>query len=492
MLDVLIIGAGLSGIGAARHLQALCPGKRWAILEARDALGGTWDLFRYPGVRSDSDMYTLGYAFKPWTERKAIADGATILRYLREAADEADITPRIQFGHAVRAARWSTEEAAWTIEVEAIKTGERRQLRARFLYLCCGYYSYAEGHQPVFSGQESFQGELVYPQFWPADLDYAGKRVVVIGSGATAATLVPEMAKKAAHVTMLQRSPTYMVARPSDDAVALWLYRHLPRSLAYDLTRWKNVLVGMFFYRLLRRWPLRAKQRLVKLATKALGPDFDVGKHFTPRYNPWDQRICALPDGDLFKQIKTGRASVVTDQIARLSANGIELASGESLPADVIVSATGLKLNVLGDIELTVDGAAFDPSKALTYKGMMLSDLPNCVMTYGYTNASWTLKADLTASYVCRLLNFMERHQYAVALPKGDPGEVRLPFLGFTSGYVQRSIDALPKQGRNWPWRVHQNYLADLFSIRWSRIDDGVMRFKSSFESSQARQSTSG
>jgi cyclohexanone monooxygenase len=492
MLDVLIIGAGLSGIGAARHLQALCPGKRWAILEARDALGGTWDLFRYPGVRSDSDMYTLGYAFKPWTERKAIADGATILRYLREAADEADITPRIQFGQAVRAARWSTEEAAWTIEVEAIKTGERRQLRARFLYLCCGYYSYAEGHQPVFSGQESFQGELVYPQFWPADLDYAGKRVVVIGSGATAATLVPEMAKKAAHVTMLQRSPTYMVARPSDDAVALWLYRHLPRSLAYDLTRWKNVLVGMFFYRLLRRWPLRAKQRLVKLATKALGPDFDVSKHFTPRYNPWDQRICALPDGDLFKQIKTGRASVVTDQIARLSANGIELASGESLPADVIVSATGLKLNVLGDIELTVDGAAFDPSKALTYKGMMLSDLPNCVMTYGYTNASWTLKADLTASYVCRLLNFMERHQYAVALPKGDPGEVRLPFLGFTSGYVQRSIDALPKQGRNWPWRVHQNYLADLFSIRWSRIDDGVMRFKSSFESSQARQSTSG
>ena len=492
MLDVLIIGAGLSGIGAARHLQALCPGKRWAILEARDALGGTWDLFRYPGVRSDSDMYTLGYAFKPWTERKAIADGATILRYLREAADEADITPRIQFGQAVRAARWSTEEAAWTIEVEAIKTGERRQLRARFLYLCCGYYSYAEGHQPVFSGQESFQGELVYPQFWPADLDYAGKRVVVIGSGATAATLVPEMAKKAAHVTMLQRSPTYMVARPSDDAVALWLYRHLPRPLAYDLTRWKNVLVGMFFYRLLRRWPVRAKQRLVKLATKALGPDFDVSKHFTPRYNPWDQRICALPDGDLFKQIKTGRASVVTDQIARLSANGIELASGESLPADVIVSATGLKLNVLGDIELTVDGAAFDPSKALTYKGMMLSDLPNCVMTYGYTNASWTLKADLTASYVCRLLNFMERHQYAVALPKGDPGEVRLPFLGFTSGYVQRSIDALPKQGRNWPWRVHQNYLADLFSIRWSRIDDGVMRFKSSFESSQARQSTSG
>jgi len=478
MLDVLIIGAGLSGIGAARHLQARCPGKRWAILEARDALGGTWDLFRYPGVRSDSDMYTLGYAFKPWTERKAIADGATILRYLREAADEADITSRIQFGQAVRQTRWSTEEAAWTLDVETIKTGERRQFRTRFLYLCCGYYSYSEGHQPVFPEQDSFQGALVYPQFWPADLDYAGKRVVVIGSGATAATLVPAMAEKAAHVTMLQRSPTYMVARPSDDAVALWLYRHLPRSFAYDVTRWKNVLVGMFFYRLLRRWPQRAKQRLVGLASKALGPEFDVSKHFTPRYNPWDQRVCALPDGDLFQSIKSGRASVVTDQIARLSADGIELASGEVLPADVIVSATGLKLNVLGDIELSVDGAAFDPSKALTYKGMMLSDLPNCVMTYGYTNASWTLKADLTASYVCRLLNFMERHRYAVASPEGDPREERLPFLGFTSGYVQRSIDALPKQGRRWPWRVYQNYLADLFAIRWSRIDDGVMRFR--------------
>jgi cyclohexanone monooxygenase len=320
---------------------------------------------------------------------------------------------------------------------------------------------------------------MVYPQFWPADLDYAGKRVVVIGSGATAATLVPAMAEKAAHVTMLQRSPTYMVARPSDDAAALWLYRHLPRPLAYDVTRWKNVLVGMFFYRLLRRWPQRAKQRLVGLASKALGPEFDVAKHFTPRYNPWDQRVCALPNGDLFQAIKSGRASVVTDQIARLSANGIELASGEVLTADVIVSATGLKLNVLGDIDLSVDGAAFDPSKALTYKGMMLSDLPNCVMTYGYTNASWTLKADLTASYVCRLLHFMERHQYAVASPEGDPHEERLPFLGFTSGYVQRSIDALPKQGRRWPWRVYQNYLADLFAIRWSRIDDGVMRFKS-------------
>jgi cyclohexanone monooxygenase len=491
MLDVLIIGAGLSGIGAARHLQARCPSKRWAILEARDDLGGTWDLFRYPGVRSDSDMYTLGYAFKPWTESKAIADGATILRYLREAADEADITSQIQFGQAVRQARWSTEEAAWTLDVETIKTGERSQFRTRFLYLCCGYYSYAEGHHPAFPDQDSFKGTLVYPQFWPADLDYAGKQVVVIGSGATAATLVPAMAKKAAHVTMLQRSPTYMVARPSDDAAALWLYRNLPRFLAYDLTRWKNVLVGMFLYRLLRRWPQRAKHRLVGLASKALGPEFDVGKHFTPRYNPWDQRVCALPDGDLFEQIKSGRASVVTDQIARLSANGIELASGEVLTADVIVSATGLKLNVLGDIELSLDGAAFDPSKALTYKGMMLSDLPNCVMTYGYTNASWTLKADLTASYVCRLLNFMDRHQFTVASPEGNPREERLPFLGFTSGYVQRSIDALPKQGRRWPWRVYQNYLADLLAIRWSRIDDGVMRFESSFESLQARRATS-
>jgi len=478
MLDVLIIGAGLSGIGAARHLQQRCPDKSWAILESRDAIGGTWDLFRYPGVRSDSDMYTLGYGFKPWPERKAIADGASILRYVREVADEAGITSRIRFGHLVRQAQWSTREACWTLSVEDTRTGERRQIQARFLYLCCGYYSYAKGHQPDFPGQASFEGALVYPQFWPADLDYAGKRVVVIGSGATAATLVPEMAKTAAHVTMLQRSPTYMVARPSEDAFALWLDRHLPRSLAYDLTRWKNVLVGMFYFRIARRWPQRAKQRLLGLVTEALGSDYDVARHFNPRYNPWDQRVCALPDGDLFGQIKRGRASVVTDQIARLTAGGIELVGGEFLPADVIVAATGLTLNVLGDIDLRVDGAAFDTANALTYKGMMLSDLPNCVMTYGYTNASWTLKADLTAAYVCRLLAYMDRYRYGVATPQGDPEQARFPFLGFTSGYVQRAIARLPKQGQRKPWRVYQNYLADLVAIRWARIDDGVMRFK--------------
>lgn len=479
MLDVLIIGAGLSGIGAARHLQQRCPDKSWAILEARNAIGGTWDLFRYPGVRSDSDMYTLGYGFKPWPERKAIADGASILRYVREAADETGITSQIRFGQSVRQAQWSTQDACWTLSVEATLTGERSEIQARFLYLCCGYYSYAKGHQPDFPGQASFKGALVYPQFWPADLDYAGKRVVVIGSGATAATLVPEMAKTAAHVTMLQRSPTYMVARPSEDAFALWLDRYLPRSLAYDLTRWKNVLVGMFFYRIARRWPTRAKQRLLDLVTEALGSGFDVGRHFNPRYNPWDQRVCALPDGDLFDQINRGRASVVTDQIAGLNAAGIELVGGEVLQADVIVAATGLTLNVLGDIDLRVDGVAFDTANALTYKGMMLSDLPNCVMTYGYTNASWTLKADLTAAYVCRLLAYMDLHRYVVATPQGDPQQVRLPFLGFTSGYVQRAIASLPKQGQRKPWRVYQNYLADLFAIRWSRIDDGVMRFKS-------------
>jgi cyclohexanone monooxygenase len=286
------------------------------------------------------------------------------------------------------------------------------------------------------------------------------------------------MAKTAAHVTMLQRSPTYMVARPSEDAFALWLDRHLPRSLAYDLTRWKNVLVGMFYFRIARRWPQRAKQRLLGLVTEALGSDYDVARHFNPRYNPWDQRVCALPDGDLFGQIKRGRASVVTDQIARLTAGGIELVGGEFLPADVIVAATGLTLNVLGDIDLRVDGAAFDTANALTYKGMMLSDLPNCVMTYGYTNASWTLKADLTAAYVCRLLAYMDRYRYGVATPQGDPEQARFPFLGFTSGYVQRAIARLPKQGQRKPWRVYQNYLADLVAIRWARIDDGVMRFK--------------
>ncbi len=477
VLDVLIVGAGLSGIGAARQLQQRCPDKRFAILEARDAVGGTWDLFRYPGIRSDSDMYTLGYRFKPWRGAKAIADGPSILAYIRETAEEAGITRHIRFGHKVVGAAWHSAEACWTIEAERAADGSRQRLRARMLYVCAGYYSYAEGHRPAFPGEEAFQGRMVHPQFWDPTLDYAGKRVVVIGSGATAVTLVPAMSATAAHVTMLQRSPTYIVTRPGEDAIAHKLRRVLPEHLAYRATRWKNVLLGMFLFQLARRRPAKVKERIVGMAAAQLAPGFDVGTHFTPRYNPWDQRVCLVPDGDLFREIRDGRASVVTDQIERFTADGIELKSGQTLPADIVVVATGLKLNMLGDIALTVDGQSRRPSESLAYKGMMLGNVPNLVLAFGYTNASWTLKADLTAEYVCRLLRFMDRRGYRIAMPEIDSSVQTVPFLDFSSGYVQRAASVLPKQGHRKPWRVYQNYLMDMLTIRHGRIDDGVLRF---------------
>jgi len=477
VLDVLIVGAGLSGIGAARQLQQRCPGKRYATLEARASLGGTWDLFRYPGIRSDSDMYTLGYRFKPWRGAKAIADGPSILAYIREAAEEAGITRHIRFGHKVVSAAWDSREACWTVDVERAVDGTRLRLRAQFLYVCAGYYSYAEGHRPAFPGEENFRGQLLHPQFWNPSLDYAGKRVVVIGSGATAVTLVPAMAQTAAHVTMLQRSPTYIVTRPGEDAIAHKLRRVLPERLAYRATRWKNVLLGMFFFQLARRRPEQVKQRMVGMAAAQLEPGFDVGTHFTPRYKPWDQRVCLVPDGDLFREIRHGRASVVTDQIERFTADGILLKSGKTLPADIVVVATGLKLNMLGDIALSVDGQPRRPSEAIAYKGMMLSNVPNLVLAFGYTNASWTLKADLTAEYVCRLLKFLDRRGYRYAMPLVDPGVRAVPFLDFTSGYVQRAATVLPRQGHRKPWRVYQNYLMDMLTIRHGRIDDGVLRF---------------
>jgi monooxygenase len=475
ILDVLIVGAGLSGIGAARQLQQRCPRQRFALLEAREAVGGTWDLFRYPGIRSDSDMHTLGYAFKPWTERKAIADGPAILRYIRETADEAGITPLIRFGHRVTAADWRSREACWHVTAE--HAGASVTLRARFLYLCSGYYSYAQGHRPRFDGEAGFRGTLVAPQFWPPGLQHAGQRVVVVGSGATAVTLVPELAKTAGHVTMLQRSPTYVVARPSEDRIAQALSRRLPARLAYGLTRWKNVLVGLFYFRLARRYPQQTKQRIVEMAAQALGPQFDVRTHFTPRYDPWDQRVCVVPDGDLFIALREGRASVVTDTIERFTSNGLRLASGTELPADIVVLATGLKLELMGGAAISVDGRPCELARHMAYKGMMLSDLPNLAMAFGYTNASWTLKADLTAGYVCRLLNHMARHGHAVAVPRRDPSVAEAPFLGFTSGYVQRALPTLPRQGVRKPWQVHQNYLADLLTIRFGRLDDGVMQF---------------
>jgi monooxygenase len=477
LFDVLIVGAGLSGIGAAHHLQQRCPNKRYAILEARNAIGGTWDLFRYPGIRSDSDMYTLGYAFKPWTNPKAIADGPSILKYVRETAEEAGITQHIRFGQKVISAAWSSSDACWTVEAEHAESGVRTTMRARFLYGCTGYYSYDEAYRPEFAGEADYRGTVVLPQFWPERLDYTGKRVVVIGSGATAVTLVPSMAESAAHVTMLQRSPTYIVNLPSEDDIAHWLRKRLSARLAYRLTRWKNILVGIFLYRLARNRPEQVKKRIVQMAAQQLGRDYDVGTHFTPNYKPWDQRVCVVPDGDLFKAVRQGRASIVTGTIDRFTATGIKLNSGQELLADTVVVATGLKLKLLGGMTLTVDGKPVPANEAMSYKGMMLSDVPNFAMAFGYTNAAWTLKADLTAAYVCRLLRYMDKHCKAIAVPRGESDVQSQPFLGFTSGYVQRAHDTLPRQGSRAPWQVYQNYFRDLFTIRFGRIADRVMRF---------------
>ncbi len=479
--DIVIVGAGLSGIGAGFHLQQKCPGKSYVILEGRDCIGGTWDLFRYPGVRSDSDMFTLGYSFKPWTEPKAIADGPRILNYVRETAAENGIDKHIRYHHRVKRASWSTPDARWTVEAERI-AGERANETVRFtcnfLFMCSGYYSYESGYSPEFPGAKNFTGRIVHPQKWSDDIEYAGKRVVVIGSGATAVTLVPEMAKTAAHVTMLQRSPTYVVARPAQDPVANRLRARLPAKLAYQLIRWRNVLLGMYFFQLARRRPERVKQLIFGGVKMALGPDYDVGTHFTPRYNPWDQRLCLVPDGDLFRADPRQRASVVTNQIDTFTPKGIRLKDGSELEADIIVTATGLNLQVLGGLDVEVDGRAIDFARTLNYKGMMYSDVPNLAAAFGYTNASWTLKCDLTCEYVCRLINYMDRHGYKQCMPHNvDPSITELPSLNFTSGYVQRSIAKLPKQGSKRPWRLYQNYALDIVTLRFGKVDDGVMQY---------------
>jgi cation diffusion facilitator CzcD-associated flavoprotein CzcO len=474
--DVVIVGAGLSGIGAGYHLKTACPDRSFVILEGRDAIGGTWDLFRYPGIRSDSDMYTLGYAFKPWTQAKAIADGPSILNYVRETAAENGIEGAIRFGHKVKRAAWSTENAAWTVEAEV--AGEVRRFTASFVFLCGGYYSYDGGYSPEFPGAADFKGRIVHPQQWPAELDYAGKKVVVIGSGATAVTLVPEMAKTAAHVTMLQRSPTYVVSRPAEDAMANWLRTKLPGKLAYDIVRWRNVLLGMWFFRMARKKPAEVKASILKMVREQLGPDYDVDRHFTPSYNPWDQRLCLVPDADMFRMIKSGAASVVTDHIETFTATGIRLKSGQQLEADVIVTATGLVLEVWNGIEISVDGRIVDASQTLSYKGMMYEGVPNLASAFGYTNASWTLKCDLTCEYVCRVLNHLKKTGLRQATPiNDDPSVTFEPWLDFSSGYVQRAMAKFPKQGNKTPWKLHQNYAMDLMSLRYAKLDDGVLRF---------------
>ncbi|HKP64741.1 MAG TPA: NAD(P)/FAD-dependent oxidoreductase [Polyangiales bacterium] len=475
--DVLIVGAGLSGIGAAYHLQTRCPGKTYAILEARAQSGGTWDLFRYPGIRSDSDMYTLGYSFRPWREPEAIASGSAILGYLRQTALDYGIDRKIRYNQRVERASWSTADATWTVEVKDADGG-RQRIRCNFLYMCSGYYDYEQGYTPDFPGVEDFGGRIVHPQKWTEDIDYAGKRVVVIGSGATAVTLVPELAKTAAHVTMLQRSPTYVIARPSIDPLANKLRSALPRKLAYILTRWKSVLLGMLFFRLCKRVPDFVKGLILRGVRRELGPDYDIRKHFTPRYKPWDQRLCLVPNGDLFAAIRQGSASVVTDHIQRFVQDGIQLQSGETLPADLIVTATGLNMRPLGGVDISVDGKPIDLPRSLTYKGMMLSDVPNLAQAGGYTNASWTLKCDLTAEYVCRLLEHMRKRGLRQCTPRNRDSSVKPEnALDFTSGYVQRALPNLPKQGDKAPWRLHQNYAQDLLTLRYGSITDGVMIF---------------
>jgi cyclohexanone monooxygenase len=476
VLEVLIVGAGLSGIGAASALQQGCPGKHYAILEAREAIGGTWDLFRYPGIRSDSDMYTLGYAFRPWLEAKAIADGPAILDYVRATAREHGIEPHIRYGHKVVGASWCSQEALWTVQAQCAD-GATRSLQARFLYLCSGYYSYDEAYRPRFEGEDSFEGRIVLPQFWPRDLDYSGKQVVVVGSGATAVTVVPAMAERAAHVTMLQRSPTYVVARPSRYRFAHRMRSLFPERLAYFLTRWRVIGESMFLYWLARSKPALVKRKIVQMAGRQLGSSEAAAAHFTPNYQPWDQRVCVVPDGDLFKAVRAGSASVVTDRIARFTSQGILLQSGRELAADLVVMATGLTLKLFGGATLVVDGRVIDPSRAMSYKGMMLSGVPNCALAFGYTNASWTLKADLTAAWVCRLLRHMDARGQAIAVAQRDPSVAEAPFLDFSSGYVERARHLLPKQGARKPWQVYQNYLRDLLTIRLGRIDDGVLRF---------------
>jgi len=481
--DVAIVGAGLSGIGAAYHLQVKCPGKSYVILEGREALGGTWDLFRYPGIRSDSDMYTLGYNFKPWREAKAIADGPSILKYLQETAAENGIDKQIRYGHRVKQANWSSAAAAWTLQIKRQDNAEILQFRCNFLLMCSGYYSYAGGYTPEFNGRDRFVGEIVHPQDWPETLDYAGKQAIVIGSGATAVTLVPELAKTAAHVTMLQRSPSYIASRPERDANAEFLRRFLPERLAYAITRWKSVAFQQIVYQRTRDNPEQVKEKLLQGVRQALGPDYDLKTHFTPHYNPWDQRVCLAPNGDLFRAIATGKASVVTESIDTFTEKGILLTSGQELEANLIITATGLDFLLLGGVKFSVDGRPVDFSRTYTYKGVMYTDVPNMVSIFGYVNASWTLRSDLIAEFACRTIRHLDKTGSRQCTPRLRPEErdmpMRLMAEDFSPGYLKRVKHLLPKQGDRAPWLAPQNYWHDLKTLCYEAIEDGALVFGS-------------
>jgi monooxygenase len=476
--DAVIVGAGLSGVNAAYHLLTSCRSKSFLILESRDAIGGTWDLFRYPGIRSDSDMYTFGYPFRPWVSASAIGDGESIRTYIRETAEAYGITRKIRFGHRVKGASWSSADALWTVEAERGDEREPVRFTCRFLFGCTGYYDYANGYAPEFPGAEKFSGPIIHPQHWPEALDYAGKRVVVIGSGATAVTIVPAMTEKATHVTMLQRSPTYIVAQPSRNALAGVLRRLLPVKTAFAIARWYYVLFGIYFFSLCRRKPEAVKKWIISQARAQLGADYDLKTHLTPSYDPWRQRLCLAPDADFFRVIKAGKADIVTDRIESFTGNGIRLESGRELAADIIVSATGLKLLLLGGITVAVDGKPVTFPETTNFKGVMFSDIPNLFVVFGYTNASWTLKSDLTCAYAARLINHMNRRGYAVCTPRlHDPSVKPEPLIDFNSGYVLRAIDQFPRQGSKKPWKLYQNYVRDLLSLRFGQVADSALEF---------------
>ncbi len=472
--NIIIIGAGLSGIGAACHLQKGCPGKNYAILEARERIGGTWDLFQYPGIRSDSDMYTLGYVFKPWVAKKAIADGSDILNYIKETAEEYDVKQHIHFNKKIVQAAWNSNKSEW-----ALTTSQNQQYTCNFLINCTGYYNYDEGHTPDFAGIKDFKGKVIHPQHWDTTLDYSNTKMIVIGSGATAVTLVPELAKKAAKVTMLQRSPSYVMSMPASDMVANTFQKILPSKLAYSLARWKNITVGQFFYNACKRWPNGLRKLLTKGVRKKVGNHVDVDTHFNPKYNPWEQRLCLIPDDDMFNALNNGSADIVTDHIDRFTENGILLQSGKSLEADIIVTATGLKIQFLGGMKLIVDNKKITPGDLICYKGMMFNDIPNLVVLVGYTNASWTLKCDLSAAYICRLLNDMDKSGANKCYPSLDGKSIEVePILDFNSGYVLRALDSIPKQGTKSPWKLFQNYFKDLINFKYSKVRDEVMKFE--------------
>jgi monooxygenase len=477
-VDVLIIGAGLSGIGGACQLRSKCPNQSFIILESREASGGTWDLFRYPGIRSDSDMYTMSYGFKPWRDAAAIADGDKILRYIRETATEYDVERHIRYQHKVVAAHWSSLEKRWRVTAERSDTGELITVSCKFIFSCSGYYDYESGYTPDFEGIDQFQGELFHAQHWPKALDYAGKRVVVVGSGATAVTLVPTMSHHTSHLVMLQRSPTYIANVPQEDPTARLLRKFLPISWAFRLTRWKKVLFQIYLYRLSRRRPKDLRRFLLGQVREELGPDYDVATHFTPRYDPWDQRLCAAPNGDMFAAIREGRAEVVTDQIDHFTAAGLQLKSGAHLEADIVVLATGLNLKFAGGVEYQIDEKPVDFTQHYIYRGMMFSDMPNLAFTVGYTNSSWTLKVELTANYMCRLLNHMQNQGHDCVVPRLKGSITEEPFLDFNAGYVLRSRDRFPKQGNRLPWKNYQNYIKDFISLRLGKLRDKELEFR--------------